>query len=553
MLQSLYIQNYALIEQLSIPFYKGFSVITGETGAGKSILLGAINLLLGQRADSKAIRLGADKCVIEAVFNIADYDLHSFFEENELDYLEECILRREVSTTGKSRAFINDTPVNLTQMRILGDYLIDIHSQHQNLLLSQESFQMDIIDVMAENNELLQTYQNRYSNWQQKKKELTQLIQEAEELKTRQDYMQFQLDQLEDANLMEDELVQLEKSYEIQTHAEEIKESLYKLDHSLDNEEGGVLTLLNDGLRWINAINKVFSPAEELSERLNSVYIELKDILREVQKEEERVEFNPEELERIQDRLGLIYSLQQKHNVQTVEELLKLKEDYKAQLNAILLSDEKIVALQEEISFCFDEVKKGAQELTKRRLKASRSFEKEIIDRLIPLGMRNVQFMVDIEKRKEPNQWGEDLITFRFSANKNSPLQPLSTVASGGEIARVMLSIKAMIAGKIHLPTLIFDEIDTGVSGEIAERMAMIMEEMSRSDRQVISITHLPQIAARGKTHYKVYKKDDEHQTNSHISKLNKEERVEEIAQMVSGSTLTQAALENAKALLGFS
>ncbi len=553
MLQSLYIQNYALIEQLSIPFYKGFSVITGETGAGKSILLGAINLLLGQRADSKAIRLGADKCIIEAVFNIGDYDLKSFFNENELDYLEECILRREVSITGKSRAFINDTPVNLTQMRILGDQLIDIHSQHQNLLLSQESYQMDIIDVMADNDALLKTYQKKYSDWQKKMKQLTQLIQEAEEIKTKEDYIQFQLEQLEEANLVEEELVQLEKAYELQTHTEEIKETLYNLGSLLDNDESGVISLLNDSIRWISDINKVFSPAEDLFERLNSVYIELKDVLREIRKEEEYVEFNPDELERIQNRLSLIYSLQQKHNVQTIEELIKLKEDYTFQLNTIFLLDEKIMKLKEEISSCFDEVKINAKELTERRIKASKAFEKEIINLLIPLGMKNVQFLVDFEKRKEPNQWGEDSIVFRFSANKNSPLQPLSTVASGGEIARVMLSIKAMIAGKIHLPTLIFDEIDTGVSGEIAERMAMIMEEISRNERQVISITHLPQIAARGKTHYKVYKKDDEHQTNSHINKLNERERIEEIAQMVSGSTLTQAALDNAKSLLGLS
>ncbi|NMA74340.1 MAG: DNA repair protein RecN [Bacteroidales bacterium] len=553
MLQSLYIQNYALIEQLSIPFYKGFSVITGETGAGKSILLGAINLLLGQRADSKAIRVGADKCIIEAIFNIGDYDLKSFFEENELDYLEECILRREVSITGKSRAFINDTPVNLAQMRLLGDRLIDIHSQHQNLLLSQESFQMDIIDVMADNSELLKVYQNIYTDWQKKIKELTQLIQEAEEIREKQDYIQFQLEQLEEANLVKEELVQLEKDHELQTHAEEIKETLYKLESLLDNDEGGAISLLNDSIRWISDINKVFSPAEELSERLNSVYIELKDILREIRKEEEQVEFNPVELERIQNRLSLIYSLQQKHNVQTVEELIKLKEDYQDQLNAIFLLDDKTVKLKEAISLCFKAVKEKAKELTDRRLKASHLFEKEITNLLIPLGMKNVQFLVDFEKRKEPNQWGEDLITFRFSANKNSPLQPLSMVASGGEIARVMLSIKAMIAGKIHLPTLVFDEIDTGVSGEIAERMAIIMEEMSKNDRQVISITHLPQIAALGKTHYKVYKKDDDHQTNSHISKLEKKERIEEIAQMVSGSTLTQAALDNAKALLGLS
>lgn len=551
MLQTLYIQNYALIEQLSIPFHKGFSVITGETGAGKSILLGAINLLLGQRADSKSIRTGADKCIIEATFKIDKVGCLAFFEENSLDFDEECILRREVSSSGKSRAFINDTPVNLVQMRLLGDRLIDIHSQHQNLLLAKESFQLDVIDVMAHNEELLQTYQDAYNSWQKKNKKLTLLIQEAEEGKTKQDYLQFQLEQLEEANLVEDELIHLEENFELQTHAEEIKESLYKLGHLFDDEERGVLSSIHESMRLMKDLNAVFTPSKELSERLSSVYIELKDVLNEVYKEEQNIEFDPVELERIQNRLNLIYSLQQKHSIQTVEELIQLKEEYAAELQNITSLDDEIEALKKEINDSFADVKLRAKELSKRRIDVAEQFEKDITKQLIPLGMKNVQFLVDVKERKELNQWGEDLITFTFSANKNSPLQPLSNVASGGEIARVMLSIKALMAGKMQLPTIIFDEIDTGVSGEIAERMAIIMEEMSHDNRQVISITHLPQIAARGETHYKVYKKDNEYQTNSHISELNNEERIAEIAQMVSGSTLTKAALDNAKVLLG--
>ena len=326
---------------------------------------------------------------------------------------------------------------------------------------------------------------------------------------------------------------------------------MYKLANLFDNEERGVLASIHDSMRLMKDLNAVFAPSKELSERLSSAYIELKDVLNEVYKEEQDIEFNPVELERIQNRLNLIYSLQQKHNVQTVDELIQLKEAYSAELQNITSLDDEIEALKKEITLSFSDVKSKAKELTKRRIEVSKQFEKDITKHLIPLGMKNVQFLVDVKERKELNQWGEDLITFTFSANKNSPLQPLSSVASGGEIARVMLSIKAMMAGKMQLPTIIFDEIDTGVSGEIAERMAIIMEEMSQSDRQVISITHLPQIAARGKTHYKVYKKDNEYQTNSHISELNNEERIEEIAQMVSGSTLTQAALDNAKVLLG--
>lgn len=553
MLKKLYIQNYALIEQLSIPFYKGFSVITGETGAGKSILLGAINLLLGQRADSKSIRAGEEKCIIEAEFQVGSYNLKPFFEANQLDYHSECILRREVLITGKSRAFINDTPVNLTQMRELGDYLIDIHSQHQNLLLSQESFQMDVIDVMAQNEDLLVDYKEVFMDWQKKTKKLSQLIQEAEEGKTQQDYLQFQLEQLEEANLIKGELERLEETFELQSHAEEIKATLYRLNSVLDNnDDKGVLSLLNEGVRSLRDLSKVFPSSKMLSERLSSVYIELKDIYNEITREEEHIEFDPIELEQIQDRLNLIYSLQQKHRAQTIEELIELKEEYKNQLTTISSLEDEIKELNKQITLSFDEVKVKAKELSKRRKKASLQFEKEIVEHLIPLGMKNVQFQVKCDKRKQPNQWGEDVITFLFSANKNAPLQPLSAVASGGEIARVMLSLKAMMAGKMQLPTIIFDEIDTGVSGEIAERMAIIMEDMSTDDKQVISITHLPQIAARGKTHYKVYKKDDEHQTHSHISELNDNERVEEIAQMVSGSTLTQAALDNAKELLGF-
>ena len=550
MLRSLYIQNYALIEKLDIRFETGFSVITGETGAGKSIILGAIGLLLGQRADVKAIRQGASKCIIEARFDISAYGMQSFFDENELEYEEECILRREVQASGKSRAFINDTPASLAQMKELGEQLVDVHSQHQNLLLNKEGFQLNVLDILAHNEDILADYRRAYTDWKLLEKELDELTVRAEQSKADEDYIRFQLEQLEEVHLAEGEQEELEQESETLSHAEEIKAGLYRIGQAFSADEGGLLPVLKESAAMLSSLQKVYQPATELAGRMHSTYIELKDIIDEISTQSEDIEFNPMRLDEVNGRLNLIYSLEQKHRVQTVEELVRLTEEYRDRLATITSFDDRIAALAARRDTQYNKVKKQAALLTKARTVAAREVEKQMASRLVPLGMPNVRFQVEMGLRKEPGMQGEDKVSFLFSANKNGALQNISSVASGGEIARVMLSVKAMIAGAVKLPTIVFDEIDTGVSGEIADRMADIMQEMGEQERQVISITHLPQIAARGRAHYKVYKRDNDMETNSHIRRLTDEERVEEIAHMLSGATLTEAALENAKALL---
>ena len=550
MLRSLYIQNYALIEKLDISFEQGFSVITGETGAGKSIILGAIGLLLGQRADVKSIRTGATKCIIEARFDISNYHMQPFFEENELDYEDECILRRELYASGKSRAFINDTPAQLAQMKELGEQLIDIHSQHQNLLLNKEGFQLNVLDLLAHDEPALSAYQAAYTQWKQAQNDLDRLLERAARDKADEDYIRFQWEQLEEAHLTKGEQEELEQEAETLSHAEDIKASLYRTDQLFNNEEGGLLSNLKECCNVMAELQAVYPAAEEWANRLESSYIELKDIADEVSDREEQVEFNPTRLDEVNERLNLIYSLQQKHRMDTVDELMALRDDYATRLASISSSDEEIETLKKRCGELQSEVRRQAAGLTEARREAAREVERQMAARLVPLGMPNVRFVVDMGERKEPGLHGMDTVTFLFSANKNGTLQNISSVASGGEIARVMLSVKAMIAGAVKLPTIVFDEIDTGVSGEIADRMADIMQEMANNYRQVISITHLPQIASRGRAHYKVYKKDNETETNSHIRRLTDEERVEEIAHMLSGATLTEAALNNARALL---
>ena len=550
MLRSLYIQNYALIEKLDIGFDSGFSVITGETGAGKSIILGAIGLLLGQRADVKSIRKGASKCIIEARFDVSAYGMQPFFEANELEYEDECILRRELYASGKSRAFINDTPASLAQMKELGELLIDVHSQHQNLLLNKEGFQLNVLDLLAHDEAELAAYQKLYNDWRQARQDLEALVARAEQSRADEDYIRFQLEQLEEANLTDGEQEELEQEAEMLAHAEDIKAGLYRAGQALNADEGGVLEALKDCQNTMMGLRSVFAPAGELADRLDSVYIELKDISQEVSDKEEEVEFNPARLDEVNARLNLIYSLQQKHRVDTVKALLSLQESYALQLSAITSSDEDIARLEAQVKELFSQVTAQAQVLTEARTRAALEVERQMAARLVPLGMPNVRFQVEMGVRKEPGGHGADTVNFLFSANKNGVLQNISSVASGGEIARVMLSVKAMIAGAVKLPTIVFDEIDTGVSGEIADRMADIMQEMGDNDRQVISITHLPQIAARGRAHYKVYKEDNEVETSSHIRRLTDDERVEELAHMLSGATLTEAALNNARALL---
>ena len=551
MLQSIHIQNYALIESLDIDFHSGFSVITGETGAGKSIILGAIGLLVGQRADSKAIKTGASKCVVEAHFNISTYQLEDFFNENDLEYDgEECILRREVHASGKSRAFINDTPASLVQMKALGEKLIDVHSQHQNLLLNHEDFQLNVLDILANSREALQTYKSLYNSYKQTARELNTLIEEAEKNRQDEEYIRFQVQQLEDAHLQAGEQEELEQELEMLTHAEDIKSSLFKVNQLMDEGEMNLVSLSKEAMQVLQSISRVYAPASEWSNRLESCYLELKDMAHEIAYASDEIEFNPTRLDYVNERLNLIYTLQQKHQLSSVEELLELTEKLNEKLDAITSSDDHIQELTQKKDLLYQQVLSQAEVLTRMRTEASKEIEAQMQAYLIPLGMPNVRFAVELSPRKEPDASGMDNVSFLFSANKNGTLQQVASIASGGEIARVMLSLKAMIAGAVKLPTIIFDEIDTGVSGSIAEKMALIMQEMGQADRQVISITHLPQIAARGAHHYKVYKEDTEVGTNSHIRILNEEERINEIAHMLSGATLTEAALNNAKALL---
>lgn len=552
MLQSIHIQNYALIDKLDIDFMPGFSVITGETGAGKSIILGAIGLLLGQRADVKAIKNGASKCIVEARFGIASYGMEAFFNELDLEYdPEECILRREVYANGKSRAFINDSPASLAQTKALGEKLIDIHSQHQNLLLNKEGFQLNILDILAQDEKQLAAYKQVYTQYKNTCKELDTLIGQAEKSRQDEDYLRFQLEQLEEAELKEGEQNGLEQEAETLSHAEDIKAGLYRAGQLIDNAEAnGILSQTKECIQTLQGISKVYTSASEWTERLQSCYIELKDIAHDLSSAEDEVEFNPERLDYVNQRLNLIYNLQQKHRADSIEALIDLANNYRKQLNDIASYDDRIAELRNLKGNLYNKVLEEAATLTRMRTDSARHIEEQMKKLLVPLGMPNVRFAVAMEQRKEPDANGTDNVTFLFSANKNGTLQNVASIASGGEIARVMLSLKAMIAGAVKLPTIIFDEIDTGVSGSIAEKMALIMRDMGRQNRQVISITHLPQIAARGTTHYKVYKEDTETGTNSYIRKLVPDERIHEIAHMLSGSTLTEAALNNARALL---
>lgn len=547
MLKRLYIKNFTLIDELDIDLYQGFSVITGETGAGKSIILGAIGLLLGQRADTKAIK---DKCVIEAHFDISRYGMEAFFTENDIEYdPSDCIIRRELTTAGKSRAFINDTPVQLALLKELGEQLIDIHSQHQNLLLNKQNFQLSVVDIIADNAKALAQYQQTYSQYLSVSKEIETLKDNIARNRQNQDFIQFQFDELSNANLAIDEQEELEQKSDTMSHAEEIKSALYEADNALSAEDTGVVSALGSARAALNGIQQVFPDASELAQRLESSYIELKDISEEISNQLERVDFDPAELDVINNRLDRLYDLEKKYHVETVDELIAKRDELKSQLNNIENSDEALAELQQQLSALQTNAKKEADVLTKRRMKAAQQIEKEMQSRLIPLGMPNVRFKIQVTE-EALGHTGQDKVAFLFSANTSTPLQPVSQVASGGEIARVMLSLKALISGAVKLPTIIFDEIDTGVSGKIAEKMAEIMQEMGLHERQVISITHLPQIAALGSTHYKVEKQETAQGTISRMTQLSPEERIHEIAQMLSGSDISDAAIQNAKQLL---
>ena len=550
MLKKLYIKNFTLIDELDIDLYQGFSVITGETGAGKSIILGAIGLLLGQRADSKSIKQGAEKCVIEAHFDLSRYGMEAFFSENDIEYdPADCIVRRELTAAGKSRAFINDTPVQLAMLKELGEQLIDIHSQHQNLLLNKQDFQLNVVDIIAQDEQALAKYQQTYAKYQTVGKELETLRESIEQNRQNLDFLQFQCDELTNANLEEGEQEELEQRSETMSHAEDIKSALYEADNALSGEDRGIVSSLRSTISALKTIERVLPSASELVERLDSTYIELKDISGDISSELERIDFDPAELDSINSRLDKLYDLEKKYHVETVRELIEKRDELKRQLSHIENSDEALADLQQQLDTLRQQAQKEADALTKQRTKAASQIEKEMQSRLVPLGMPNVRFSIQLTTDTFGRN-GQDKVGFLFSANTSTPLQPVSQVASGGEIARVMLSLKAMISGAVKLPTIIFDEIDTGVSGKIAEKMAEIMQEMGQHERQVISITHLPQIAALGSAHYKVEKEDSAQGTTSHMKELSPEERVREIAQMLSGSDVTEAAIQNAKQLL---
>ena len=551
MLKEIHINNYVLIDRLDIKFQEGFSVMTGETGAGKSIILGAMNLLLGGRADSKTIMQGADKCTIEGCFSIAGYGLEQFFKDNELDYWpDDTTLRRELMQSGKSRAFINDTPVSLNQMRDLGCRLIDIHSQHQNLALGTQSFQLDVVDTIAANGPVKAAYEQSFDDWSTLKAELARLKAEFESDNTDREYLEFQLKGLDDARLKEGELQELEQESDILEHAEEIKQELYRASELISGDEDGTLTRLRGALQSMRSAQKNWPQAQELSERLDSCLIELKDIAETVDDAQEGINFDPARLEQVNERLDLIYTLLKKHKKENIAELLELAESIRTRLDRSGSYELDIEKLTAQVEAARKEMEKRASKLTETRRKASEILIKDIKALLVPLGIPNIQFAVDIQPAAEYDSTGHDDLRFMFSANKAVPMQELSQVASGGEIARVMLSVKSLIANVRTLPTIIFDEIDTGVSGAVAEKMALLMEQMAGADRQVLAITHLPQIAAMGRTHYKVYKTEEKDATRTRIALLDYNERIREIASMMSGATLTQAALDNAKTLI---
>lgn len=553
MLKHLYIKNFTLIDQLDIAFHSGFSVITGETGAGKSIILGAIGLLLGNRADSKQIKQGEKKCTIEAHFDLSHYGFESFFEDNDIDFEpEDTIIRRELTASGKSRAFINDTPVSLQMMRILGEQLIDIHSQHQNLLLQKDDFQLNVVDIIAQDSTALSAYHSSYQHYKESLQRLSDLKEQIAKAQENEEFMRFQFNELESAGLVEGRQQELEQESETLSHSEDIKTAYYEADHLLNDDDNGIIYKLGESLDSLSNIENVYSKAKDVVQRLSSVHIELKDIASEVGSEVENIEFDPSRLDSINQQLDQLNTLEQKYHVSTEEELIEIRDNIAEQLQSIDNSDEELESLtkkvDEELKLCTEK----AAKLTELRLKAGKIVEKEMSQRLIPLGIPNVRFKVDITS-KPLSLDGADKVQFLFSANTSTAMEPVAQVASGGEIARVMLSLKAMISGAVKLPTIIFDEIDTGVSGKIAQKMALIMQEMGNNNRQVISITHLPQIAALGNSHYKVEKEETAEGTRSHMRELNQEERVSEIAQMLSGADISDAALQNARELLNLS
>lgn len=550
MLRQLYIRNFTLIDELDITFKPGFSVITGETGAGKSIILGAIGQILGNRADARMVKAGCDKCVIEAHFDLSNYDMESFFDDNDIDYEpEDCIIRRELKANGKSRAFINDTPVALTTARELGQQLVDIHSQHQNLLLQKEDFQLNVVDIIAHNSQLLNDYRTLFDGYAKAKAALREKEEECEKDRANEDFLRFQADELVKAQLVDGEQEELEQELETLSHAEDIKGALFDADNLLSGDDRCITQSCKTMLSRLSDIGDVYPVIRQVTERIDSAYIELKDIARDISNLAESIDFDPARLTMANERLDTIYTLQKKHHVESVAELIAIRDSLTARLNDITNSEDMLEDMRRQVEDMHRKATEAAARLTESRQEAARRVTEQLLAQMTALGMPNARFEIKFET-KELAADGADRISYMFSANKNVPLEPIAQVASGGEVARVMLSLKAMISGAVKLPTIIFDEIDTGVSGRVAEMMAQIMRQMGRADRQVISITHLPQIAALGTTHYKVEKTDTDDTTISRMRMLGHDERITEIAQMLSGSNISDAAIENAKSLL---
>lgn len=551
MLRNLTIDNYVLISHLEMPLQPGFTVMTGETGAGKSIIMGALSLILGGRADSKTVRSGTGKCVVEAVFDISGYDLSAFFADNDLEYEPSAtIIRREVTAAGKSRAFINDTPVLLPLLKSLGERLIDIHSQHQNLLLGTDTFQQEVIDTLAHDEAELSRYRESYNALADVRRQMADLRAEAQRTAREADYMRFQWQQLSDAKLDDgEEQSQLEDEQSLLSHAEEIKSSLAAISDSLQNEDANIVAEVTSMARNARRLESVYPAIQELAERLEADAIDLADIARDVENQADRISFDPQRLEEVESRLDLIYSLQKKHGADSVTALIALRDDLGKRLQQFEGSDARLDELAAQEKELLTATRRNAEALTAVRRKAAAAFQKDLINKVACLGMPNVRFEVQTDPLDDFSPSGADRITFLFSANRRQPLLSIDQVASGGEISRLMLSIKALVASARMLPAIVFDEIDTGVSGPTADRMGEVMADIA-AHIQVITITHLPQVASKGDTHYYIYKEDEADDTQTHIRRLDGEERIGEIARLLSGSALTPEAIANAKALL---
>lgn len=549
MLKSLSIHNYAIIENLEIDFYKGFSTVTGETGAGKSIILGALSLIIGNRADASSIKNQNEKCIVEGIFDVENYNLQSFFQHNELDYNQFTIIRREINTKGISRAFINDTPVSLQVLKEISTKLIDIHSQHENMLLNDLNFQLNVVDIYANSKELLTQYKTEFKSLKEAQKNYNLLQQKANESQARLEFLQFQFDQIEEAKLNDDEQELLEEESQILSHAVDIKLNLNNAYNAIYEDEKNVILQLKSATNFIDSINKIYPNSTEISERMKNVYVEIKDIADDIERLNHKIEANPNRLEEINLRLDLIYNLQKKFQCSSISEIIEYKNKLETELLEISSYSFDLEKLKKEIEIISKQVENLAHKLSENRKKHIAEIEKQIEKHCFLLGMPNISFQIKIEKLENLNETGKDKVQFLFSANKNIDVQEITKIASGGELSRLMLSIKYLMCTKTSLPTIIFDEIDTGISGNIADKMGNIMQEMAHN-MQVISITHLPQIAAKGNYHYIVFKDNSKEKTQTGIRQLSENERTMEIAKMLSGKDISEAAISNAKELL---